>query len=79
MRQRAFRILYIDDSSESSAGIVLTIDGDNVVVPLKGDAITVNESTFIVEYITHSFLDGSPTHVIEVHVINHFEYCMREG
>ena len=73
-----FRVLYVDDSSQSTVNILLTVDGSAVVIPRKGDGVTINDETFIVEFIVHSFLKGSPTQVIEVHVINGFEFSMRD-
>ena len=73
-----FRVLYVDDSSGSTVGVLLTVNGAQVVIPREGDRVEINDETFIVEYIVHSFLSGSSTQVIEVRVINRFEFCMRE-
>ena len=73
-----FKVMYIDESSKRTVNILLTITGAAVVIPREGDRVEINDETFIVEYIVHSFLAGSPTQVIEVHVVNHFEFSMRE-
>lgn len=73
-----FRVMYIDESEQRSKGVVLTIDCAAAVIPRKGESVQIDNEDFVVEFVVHSFISGSQTQVVEVHIVNGFEFCMRE-
>lgn len=72
------KVFYIDDSQQATERLLMTVDGDHIIIPRKNDVVRINDKRYVVTDVVHEFLKHSNTQVIEVHTLNGFNICMSD-